>query len=132
MNFYDKLKKLCVKNGVSVTKVAVDIGLSEAAQTSWKKLKGNPRASTLKSLSDYFSVPIEYFTSDDEEIISTVEKSSVVEPVGNSDTMGKRNDHEDIIALIHSLTPHQQREALIALYTHFGRYDDLKRLMNEE
>lgn len=61
MTFYEKLNSLCVKNGTSVTAVAVALGYSSSASTTWKNSKGMPRSSTVKKVADYFSVPVDYF-----------------------------------------------------------------------
>lgn len=58
--FYRKLEKLCAMQGVSMSKVAKDLGLSTGLQTGWKN-GAMPRRSTVKKIADYFQVPVSYF-----------------------------------------------------------------------
>lgn len=64
MTFFEKVEKLCAPLGLTVWSLAEQIGLSTSAPTGWKKSDFKPRAATLKKLSDYFNVPIEYFTDE--------------------------------------------------------------------
>lgn len=60
MGFYEKFVRLCAERNVSMTAAAEAIGLSNAAQTRWKK--GNsPSPVNLVKLADYFGVPVSYF-----------------------------------------------------------------------
>ena len=67
MHFYDRISELCLKKGISITALAVDLGLSKGTPTNWKKMTKPPRANTIKSIADYFGVSVEYLTSDDED-----------------------------------------------------------------
>lgn len=55
--FYDIVQDLCKRNHVSITKMALDIGLSNAAATSWKN-GSVPRLETLQKIADYFGITI--------------------------------------------------------------------------
>lgn len=61
--FWAKYEALCRKIGKSPGAVAADLGLSNAATTSWKK-GSTPKNSTLKRVADYFGVSTEYFQAD--------------------------------------------------------------------
>ena len=67
MCFYDKISELCSKKGISITALAVELGLSKGTPTNWKKMIKPPRANTVKAIADYFGVSVEYLTSDSEE-----------------------------------------------------------------
>lgn len=56
--FYDKFKYLCEKKGVSCNKAALEMGLSNATPTKWKKTGATPDSKTLEKVSSYFGVPI--------------------------------------------------------------------------
>ena len=58
--FYDKFKQLCEQKNVSCTKAAVEMGLSNATPTKWKKTGATPDSATLAKVSDYFGVSIGY------------------------------------------------------------------------
>lgn len=63
MTFYQKLDMLCKNQGTTVTALAVELGFSNSAGTTWKKSKGLPRNSTLKKIADYFNISVEELES---------------------------------------------------------------------
>lgn len=69
MSFYEKLENLCKNRGITVTALTKELGYSSSAGTTWKKSNGMPRNSTVKKISEYFGVPITYFSSN--ETVST-------------------------------------------------------------
>lgn len=62
--FYKNYCRLCTEAGKTVSGVASDIGLSNAAASGWKKGK-MPNDTTLGKLSKYFNVPVEELTRED-------------------------------------------------------------------
>lgn len=70
--FYEKLQHLCRKQGISVTEFAKQIGLSQSNVTTWKA-GAIPRSKTLKASSEFFNVPISYFTEDEPVNVHTVQ-----------------------------------------------------------
>lgn len=58
--FYDKFKELCLAKGVSCNKAALEIGLSNATPTKWKKTGATPTGETLQRIADYFGVSESY------------------------------------------------------------------------
>lgn len=65
MSFYEKLEILCKNRGITVTALTKELGYSSSAGTTWKKSNGLPRNSTVKKISEYFNVPISYFSTDE-------------------------------------------------------------------
>ena len=57
--FYDIVNNLCKERKTTITRMAEDIGLSNAAPTSWKN-GSVPKLSTLEKISTYFNVSTEY------------------------------------------------------------------------
>ena len=57
--FYETVNNLCKARKTTITKMSEDIGLSNAAATSWKK-GAVPKASTLQKISAYFGVSTDY------------------------------------------------------------------------
>ncbi|MDR3012316.1 MAG: helix-turn-helix domain-containing protein [Chitinispirillales bacterium] len=51
--FYKRLQQFCVEKGVSMQKVAADIGISPAAISKWNK-GGKPNNANARALADYF------------------------------------------------------------------------------
>lgn len=74
MSFYENYIKLCLNKGVSPTKAAVDIGLSNAAAAGWKKGKV-PYETTLKKLADYFGCSVSDLTGEKEPTHDSVSGS---------------------------------------------------------
>lgn len=64
--FYDIVNNLCKEHKTSITRMAEDIGLSNAAPSSWRK-GSIPKLSTVKKISEYFDVPVEYLLGEETE-----------------------------------------------------------------
>lgn len=112
--FYDKFQALCKAKGVSVSRAATEIGLSNSTPTKWKKTRATPDSSTLSKVSAYFQVPISLLLSD-----STDEKPNIGENKKALTPEGERKpDVEDIkIALFGGdgeVTDEMWEEALFA------------------
>lgn len=58
--FYDKFKELCDARNISCNKAALEIGLSNATPTKWKKTGATPTGETLQRIADYFGVSESY------------------------------------------------------------------------
>ena len=65
--FYDIFRSLCEKKGVSCHKAALDIGLSNATPSIWKKRNITPKGDTLAKIADYFDVSIDYLLGSEAE-----------------------------------------------------------------
>ena len=61
---YEKFQKLLMNSGKTAYRVAKETGLSPTVFSDWKRGKSNPKVDKLKTLADYFGVPIEYFLED--------------------------------------------------------------------
>ena len=57
--FYDIVNNLCKERKTTITRMAEEIGLSNAAPTSWRK-GSVPKLSTLEKIADYFDVSVDY------------------------------------------------------------------------
>ena len=57
--FYEIVNNLCKERKTTITRMAEDIGLSNAAPTSWRK-GSVPKLSTLDKISAYFGVSTDY------------------------------------------------------------------------
>ena len=62
MTFYDKVNELCREHGISITALALALGFSKGTPTNWKTMTKPPRAENVKKISEYFGVPVSYFT----------------------------------------------------------------------
>jgi transcriptional regulator with XRE-family HTH domain len=58
--FYDRFRQLCESKGVSCNKAALEIGLSNATPTKWRKTGATPTGETLDRIAKYFGVTTDY------------------------------------------------------------------------
>lgn len=58
--FYDRFKQLCDQKAVSCNKAALEMGLSNATPTKWKKTGATPSGDTLDKIAAYFGVSTDY------------------------------------------------------------------------
>lgn len=63
MDFYDTLKKICIENKTSVSRLEKDLGFSNGSLS-----KGIPRADRLYKISQHLNLPMEYFFDENEAI----------------------------------------------------------------
>jgi len=66
-SFYDAVTWLCTQRGISITALGIELGLSKATTAGWKK-GAQPQAKTLKAISDYFDVPIDFLVVPDDSV----------------------------------------------------------------
>ena len=64
--FWQKFVSLCSKNNLSPNAVCAKLGYSGAIATKWKN-GATPRDTTLKKISDFFNISVEYFKENNEE-----------------------------------------------------------------
>ena len=57
--FFDRLRSLCSKKGVSPYKACTDVGLNRAAVAKWKN-GSQPNGTTVVKLAEYFNVSVDY------------------------------------------------------------------------
>lgn len=61
---YEKYKALLDKTHKTSYQVSKDTGISQTAFSNWKTGRSEPGLESIKRLSMYFGVPIEYFLED--------------------------------------------------------------------
>ena len=69
MTFHDRVNALCAERGISITKLASELGFSSSTPNNWRDMAGLPRAKTVKAVADYFGVSVDYLlgrTTDNE------------------------------------------------------------------
>lgn len=69
MRFYERVNELCIKKGISITALAMELGFSKGTPTNWKSMTNPPRAENVKKIADYFGVSPTYFTDDNSTAI---------------------------------------------------------------
>lgn len=58
MTVFDRIKILADKRGISVSKVATDLGFSENLFYQWRK--SSPKSDSLEKVANYFLVSVDY------------------------------------------------------------------------
>lgn len=65
--FYDVYKKLCDNAGKSPSAVALEIGISKSAVSTWKNLGRTPKMEQLTQVAGYFGVSTDYLLEKEEK-----------------------------------------------------------------
>lgn len=65
--FYDRFRQLCERKGISCNKAALEIGLSNATPTKWRKTGATPTGETLDRIAKYFGVSTDYLLGKESE-----------------------------------------------------------------
>lgn len=74
MTFHDRVNALCAERGISITKLASELGFSSSTPNNWRDMAGLPRAKTVKAVADYFGVSVDYLKGDDTAVnVETVQ-----------------------------------------------------------
>jgi transcriptional regulator with XRE-family HTH domain len=58
---YEKFRVLLDISGKTSYQVSKDTGISTATLSNWKQGNYTPKADKLKTLAEYFKVPVDYF-----------------------------------------------------------------------
>lgn len=97
--FYKKYIELCNSKGLAPSYVGLQIGVTKATVSGWKK-GSLPRDTQLQKIADYFGVPVSYFSEEAQE----TEKS----PAPDKET-------EDFTRYFAMLTPEHQQQIRSAM-----------------
>lgn len=76
-NFYHRVNELCSRRGMSITALALELGLSKGTPTNWKRMTEAPRRNTVKAVADYFGVSVDFLLSDKKERASDLKSNAV-------------------------------------------------------
>ena len=66
-DFYSVVTRLCAQKGISITALGEELRFSKATTNGWKK-GAQPQAKTLKAISDYFGVSIDFLMGEDDAL----------------------------------------------------------------
>lgn len=73
MRFYERVNELCIKKGISITALAMELGFSKGTPTNWKTMTKPPRAENVKKIADYFGVAPAYLTEENYVEVQTIQ-----------------------------------------------------------
>ena len=96
--FYEKITELSAKKGMSVARMAQELGLSNATATKWRH-GAKPYYNTLIKIAKYFDVDVEYLVDDDyddyDEWLSEVKGMTRVQYLGTINEHDKKTAPEE-------------------------------------
>jgi transcriptional regulator with XRE-family HTH domain len=69
--FFQRVEALCLREGISTTKLSSETGISEAAISGWRK-GATPRNNTIAQLADYFGVSPAYIAGKSDDPVDYV------------------------------------------------------------
>ena len=75
--FYDRFKELCERRGISCNRAALEMGLSNATPTAWKKRGLTPKADTLAVIANYFDVSTDYLLGENWYVVDPISPKQV-------------------------------------------------------
>lgn len=75
MRFYERVNELCIKRGISITALAIELGFSKGTPTNWKTMTKPPRAENVKKIADFFGVSPAYFTEENYVDVQSVQEN---------------------------------------------------------
>ncbi|MGL5972473.1 MAG: LexA family transcriptional regulator [Oscillospiraceae bacterium] len=105
--FYLKLIKLCKKEGVSVTKLVKQLGMSTGNLSKWKN--GNvPKMDTIIKISNFFNISTDYFFLND-TVDSFFNDSRSINYKNNISVYSKFNFKNNIFIDDYKFAPHNGR-----------------------
>lgn len=121
MTLYEKVLNLCHKEGFEISNLGENLGISitKGSISKWKN-GAKPRADTIKSIADYFKVPVSYLTDESITEIQTVNDNHGIignphAPVTimNSDA-GTLNEQEmELLNIFRKLSVMKQAQLLV-------------------
>lgn len=117
---YSIFCELCKKKGVSAYKVCKDLGISQGTISNWKNRGNNLTASTMKKISDYFGVSVDYLMGNSDYVAKLNENDSFLSEKNNSEHINafyneKRNKNIDIAKELFEKLSSDQQESIINL-----------------
>ncbi|EAF4220029.1 XRE family transcriptional regulator [Listeria monocytogenes] len=102
MTAFDRVKELCKKRGIPVSKLESDVGFGKNSIYSWKQ--NNPSSDKLQKIADYFNVSTDYLLgrTDNPQIDSDIPPEAAtlaahIDPAATEEDMKKILEYIDFI-----------------------------------
>lgn len=122
---FERLRELCIENGIAVTDLCKQITGSSGNLPTWKK--GNIKADTLVKIADYFHVSVDYLLGRTDEPnnnnIQTGDISNTIHGDHNNNNVNIGNAKnvagetlQEIGTILSKLTPRQRTELMMIIY----------------
>ena len=94
MTFHDRVNALCAERGISITKLASELGFSSSTPNNWRDMAGLPRAKTVKAVADYFGVSVDYLKGDDAAVETVQDNHGIIGPTHAPVTIVNGNERK--------------------------------------
>ena len=73
--FYDIYADLCKKKGITVSRAAIEMGISKGTVSVWKNKGTSPQMAQLEKIANYFDVPMGYLLGEENTIPPETQKA---------------------------------------------------------
>lgn len=117
--FYENVSALCRERKTTITRMSEDIGLSNAAASSWKK-GSVPKASTIQKIADYFGVTTDALLRDDSRHSISAENSVIIQGNRGNSTVTNgtalSEQEQEVLRIFRSLDMRKKTAVLSYLY----------------
>lgn len=84
--FYDLYLELCKERNVSPTRAAIEMGISKATPTTWKKRGLTPQGETLNKIAAYFGVSTDYLLGNVSEPFFHLDNDRILQDINSYET----------------------------------------------
>lgn len=81
--FYDLYLELCKERNVSPTRAAIEMGISKATPTTWKKRGLTPQGETLNKIAAYFGVSTDYLLGNVSEPFFHLDNDRILQDINS-------------------------------------------------
>lgn len=83
--FYERYCELCRECGKSPSAVAVEVGISKSAVSTWKNMGRIPKMEQLQKLADYFQVSVDYLVGNVNEPFFYLDNKRILAEINSVD-----------------------------------------------
>lgn len=84
--FYDLYLELCKERNISPTRAAIEMGISKATPTTWKKRGLTPQGETLNKIATYFGVSTDYLLGNVSEPFFQLDNDRILQDINSYET----------------------------------------------
>lgn len=90
--FYDIYADLCKKKGITVSRAAIEMGISKGTVSVWKNKGTSPQMAQLEKIANYFDVPMGYLLGEENTIPPETQKAPTLNKKDERDIKKKMDE----------------------------------------
>ena len=94
--FYDIYADLCKKKGITVSRAAIEMGISKGTVSVWKNKGTSPQMAQLEKIANYFDVPMGYLLGEENTIPPETQKAPTLNKKDERDIKKKMDEMLEI------------------------------------